>query len=170
MSKKYSETLIICLYVTVTLTSCSRNELTEKNYNGSEKIGTLFKRLGVQNDNLDHITKTDSRKRFALRDQGNRLRTLVHLNQPSVIEPKNNTLTIAIILPHTNFGVREYKRVTNAAINNLHRGRGQRFEFLKKYQFGSEQVKSTMMTLTPSPTGRTSKNFSLQMSFKKFLT
>ncbi|EEB15818.1 NMDA-type glutamate receptor subunit 1, variant, putative [Pediculus humanus corporis] len=64
----------------------------------------------------------------------------------------NNTLTIAIILPHTNFGVREYKRVTNSAINNLHRGRGQRFQFLKKYKFGSEQVKSTMMTLTPSPT------------------
>ncbi|KAL0270886.1 UNVERIFIED_CONTAM: hypothetical protein PYX00_008158 [Menopon gallinae] len=65
----------------------------------------------------------------------------------------NNNLTIGIILPYTNFGVREYKKVTNAAVNNLHRGRGQRFQFLQKYRFESDRVKSTMMRLTPSPTG-----------------
>ncbi|KAK6630957.1 hypothetical protein RUM44_003129 [Polyplax serrata] len=122
----------------------------------NERIGKLFKHLGMRTPGVNgSVGSGDSaRKRFALGTAGHRVKTLNMGDEQRVAmaEVKNKTLTIAIILPHTNFGVREYKRVTNAAINNLHRGRGQRFEFLKKYQFGSEQVKSTMMTLTPSPT------------------
>lgn len=147
-----SVVVIFCL-VSVSFGRNSNYEIMGPN----ERIGKLFKHLGMRTPGVNgSVGSGDSaRKRFALGTAGHRVKTLNMGDEQRVAmaEVKNKTLTIAIILPHTNFGVREYKRVTNAAINNLHRGRGQRFEFLKKYQFGSEQVKSTMMTLTPSPTG-----------------
>jgi len=68
-------------------------------------------------------------------------------------------LSIGLIVPHTSFGVREYTRAINRAVVNLHKGhsktKGQsRFSFLDKYQFTPSQVNSTMMKLTPSPTGK----------------
>ena len=68
-------------------------------------------------------------------------------------------LSIGLIVPHTNFGVREYTRAINKAVLNLHKGHGRtkgqsRFSFLDKYEFTPSQVNSTMMKLTPSPTGK----------------
>ncbi|XP_035722367.1 glutamate receptor ionotropic, NMDA 2B-like isoform X7 [Vespa mandarinia] len=67
-------------------------------------------------------------------------------------------LTIGLVVPHTNFGAREYTKAINRVVNNLHKGqaakiRGQtRFTFLDKYVFTPHQVKNTMLRLTPSPT------------------
>lgn len=72
-------------------------------------------------------------------------------------------LSVGLIVPHTSFGVREYTRAINKAVLNLHRGHGRtkgptRFSFLDKYEFTSSQVNSTMMKLTPSPTGKYFRN------------
>ncbi|XP_032665885.1 glutamate receptor ionotropic, NMDA 2B isoform X6 [Odontomachus brunneus] len=65
-------------------------------------------------------------------------------------------LTVGLIVPHTNFGVREYTRAINRAVGNLYKGHKtkaqSRFTFLDKYDFTQYQVRSTMMRLTPSPT------------------
>ncbi|KAG7211417.1 hypothetical protein KM043_010705 [Ampulex compressa] len=66
-------------------------------------------------------------------------------------------LTVGLIVPHTNFGVREYIKAINKAVGNLDKGHGKmkgqaRFNFLDKYQFTKDQVKRAMMRLTPSPT------------------
>lgn len=62
-------------------------------------------------------------------------------------------LTIGLIVPHTNFGVRAYTKAVNRTIRNLNKGHtkeGARFTFLDKYDFTQHLI---MMTLTPSPTG-----------------
>lgn len=68
-------------------------------------------------------------------------------------------LSVGLIVPHTSFGVREYTKAINKAVLNLHKGHGRtkgqsRFSFLDKYEFTPSQVYSTMMKLTPSPTGK----------------
>lgn len=70
----------------------------------------------------------------------------------------NDTLNIGLILPHTNFGVREYIRAINNAVANLHRSRvmAKGLSFLKKYNFSNKNVHHVLMKLTPSPTGKTS--------------
>lgn len=150
MHKALIRSGIICLLLICLTQKCSGSELFSKDFASRRKPGIVLKNTEKRNDSSE--TNVVDKKRFSSEAGSNRV-TLSGSLKPSTSDSKNKTLTIAIILPHTNFGVREYKRVTNAAINNLHRGRGQRFEFLKKYQFGVEQVKSTMMTLTPSPTG-----------------
>lgn len=76
-------------------------------------------------------------------------------------------LTIGLIVPHTNFGVREYVKAINTAVGGLHKARGQpKFSFLKKYNFTQNQVRSTMMELTPSPTGNSLPPSSLITSYK----
>jgi hypothetical protein len=67
---------------------------------------------------------------------------------------KEGNVTIGLILPHTNFGVREYVRSIKEAVEKLGKSRGPKLNFLKKYEFSSKQVHSVMMTLTPSPTGK----------------
>ncbi|KAF4520442.1 hypothetical protein B566_EDAN004014 [Ephemera danica] len=62
------------------------------------------------------------------------------------------SVNIGLVVPQTNFGVREYTRAMNAAISGLNRSRFRKFEFFKKYQFGAAQIHQNMMTLTPSPT------------------
>ncbi|XP_015431881.1 PREDICTED: glutamate receptor ionotropic, NMDA 2B-like, partial [Dufourea novaeangliae] len=64
-------------------------------------------------------------------------------------------LTIGLIVPHTNFGAREYTKAVNRVVGNLHKEHAKdqtMFTFLDKYDFKQDQVKLTMMTLTPSPT------------------
>ncbi|KAE8739464.1 hypothetical protein FOCC_FOCC015040 [Frankliniella occidentalis] len=65
--------------------------------------------------------------------------------------PRN--LTIGLLVPHTNFGVREYIRAVNQAVGGLSRARGmsRRFDFMRKYNFTAANVHSTLMMLTPSP-------------------
>lgn len=62
-------------------------------------------------------------------------------------------LNIGLILPYTNFGVREYIRSIASAVTGLHRSRGPKLSFLKQYHFNLQQVHSVMFALTPSPTG-----------------
>lgn len=67
-------------------------------------------------------------------------------------------MTIGLIVPHTNFGVREYTKAVNRAVGSIHKDHirtkdQSRFKFLQKYEFTQHQVKLTMMKLTPSPTG-----------------
>ncbi|XP_076764022.1 glutamate ionotropic receptor NMDA type subunit 2 isoform X10 [Xylocopa sonorina] len=62
-------------------------------------------------------------------------------------------LTVGLVVPHTNFGVREYRKTVNRTVTSLHRMKGQnRFSFLRKYEFTQQSVELSMMTLTPSPT------------------
>lgn len=68
-------------------------------------------------------------------------------------------LTVGLIVPHTNFGAREYTRAINKAVVNLRKGYAKtkaqsKFTFLEKYNFTQPQVRNTMMRLTPSPTGK----------------
>lgn len=74
---------------------------------------------------------------------------------PSPVLPTHQTnLTMAILVPHTNFGYREYNKVINEAVRALHKGRSQRFRFLERHHLAVENVKMKMMKLTPSPTGK----------------
>lgn len=70
-------------------------------------------------------------------------------------------LTVGLIVPYKSFGAREYTRVINTAVGNLRKGHAKtkspsqfRFTFLDKYDFTQQQVRSTLMPLTPSPTGK----------------
>jgi len=67
---------------------------------------------------------------------------------------KEGNITVGLILPHTNFGVREYVRSIKEAAEKLTKSRGPKLNFLKKYEFSPRQVHSVMMRLTPSPTGK----------------
>ncbi|KAF7274965.1 hypothetical protein GWI33_012371 [Rhynchophorus ferrugineus] len=63
-------------------------------------------------------------------------------------------LNIGLILPHTNFGVREYTRAINNAVAGLHRGRGRNLNWVKDRNFNPKNIHNVLMTLTPSPTGK----------------
>ncbi|XP_033340273.1 glutamate ionotropic receptor NMDA type subunit 2 isoform X9 [Megalopta genalis] len=69
----------------------------------------------------------------------------------------NQTINIGLVVPHSNFVVREYKKKLKDVISNLNKGRTKgkeytKFTFLDKYIFTSDQVRLTMLKLTPSPT------------------
>lgn len=65
-------------------------------------------------------------------------------------------MTIGLVVPHTNFGVREYTKAVNRTVGWLRKSydrlRGPS-SFLDKYDFTQHSVRLSMMTLTPSPTG-----------------
>lgn len=63
------------------------------------------------------------------------------------------SISVGLIVPHTNFGVREYIRAVNNAIASLNRSKTPKLTFLSKYHFTPNQVHSVMMQLTPSPKG-----------------
>ncbi|KOX71909.1 Glutamate [NMDA] receptor subunit epsilon-2 [Melipona quadrifasciata] len=65
-------------------------------------------------------------------------------------------MTIGLVVPHTNFGVREYTKAVNRTVGSLRKsyrtkGHG-KYSFLDKYDFTQNSVRLSMMTLTPSPT------------------
>lgn len=70
-------------------------------------------------------------------------------------------LNIGLIVPKTNFGVREYIRAVNTAVGSLHRGRGTKLNFLKQYGLTPKNVNFVMFSLTPSPTGNYQYRFTL---------
>ncbi|XP_072757102.1 glutamate receptor ionotropic, NMDA 2B isoform X7 [Anoplolepis gracilipes] len=93
-------------------------------------------------------------------DQKNRLK--LPIGQPGHQELIKTTsrnitlqnLTVGMIVPHTNFGAREYNRAIHKAVHNLYKGHARtkdqsKFSFLDKYRL---QVSQRMMKLTPSPT------------------
>lgn len=66
---------------------------------------------------------------------------------------QGDQLNIGLILPHTNFNVREYTRAINSAVQGLGKGRNLRVEWVKNNTFTTKNVHNILMTLTPSPTG-----------------
>lgn len=92
-------------------------------------------------------------------DLKNRLKSSI--SQPGhqeLIKIRNSllqNLNVGMIVPHKNFGAREYNKTINNLINNLYkdhvRTKKSKFSFVDKYLL---QVNHRMMKLTPSPTGK----------------
>lgn len=166
MNKLSFRTLIACFYVAILTAKCIGYVISSDNTGVKRKQGITLKNIGRRGDgnhtgrrrlsgiNIGITSLSVATTKETIIDDTiiSPLRGRMMAGNASMPQ-KNQSLSVGIILPYTSFGVREYKRVMNLAVTNLNRGRGQRLEFLKKYQFGSEQVKSTMMKLTPSPTG-----------------
>lgn len=74
-------------------------------------------------------------------------------------------MTIGLIVPHTNFGRREYTKAVNRTVGGLRKsygrskGQSKLYSFLDKYNFTQHSVQLSMMRLTPSPTGKVSRVF-----------
>ncbi|GLV39529.1 NMDA receptor 2 [Carabus blaptoides fortunei] len=73
----------------------------------------------------------------------------------ATVSPELSQLNIGLIVPHTNFGVREYTRAIHTAVTGLHKSRGPKFNFLKNFTFTPHNVHSVLMELTPTPTDPT---------------
>ncbi|XP_060833233.1 glutamate receptor ionotropic, NMDA 2B isoform X8 [Bombus pascuorum] len=94
-------------------------------------------------------------------DCGRRV-TISESGVPESSRRRNGSLpkmSIGLVVPHTNFGVREYTKAVNRTVGFLRKGgklRGQNkhsgSSFLDKYDFTQHSVRLSMMTLTPSPT------------------
>lgn len=65
-----------------------------------------------------------------------------------------NQLNVGLLVPHTNFGRRDYLRSINTAVMGLQKGRGPKLTFLKDHEFQTSNIHFDMMSLTPSPTGK----------------
>lgn len=95
-------------------------------------------------------------------DCGRRV-TISESGVPESSRRRNGSLpkmSIGLVVPHTNFGVREYTKAVNRTVGFLRKGgklKGQNkhsgSSFLDKYDFTQHSVRLSMMTLTPSPTG-----------------
>lgn len=87
--------------------------------------------------------------------------TCTFYTHSKALNQHNDSLNIGLILPHTNFGVREYIKAINNAVASLHRSRvmTRGLSFLKKYNFSNKNVHHVLMKLTPSPTGKTVEQF-----------
>lgn len=59
---------------------------------------------------------------------------------------------IGLIVPHTNFGKREYQRAISSAVSTLQKMRDTKLPFLKDVDFTAKNVHFDMILLTPSPT------------------
>lgn len=59
---------------------------------------------------------------------------------------------IGLIVPHTNFGKREYQRAISSAVSTLQKMRDTKLPFLKEVDFTAKNVHFDMILLTPSPT------------------
>ncbi|KAK1125529.1 hypothetical protein K0M31_005888 [Melipona bicolor] len=69
-------------------------------------------------------------------------------------------MMIGLVVPHTNFGVREYTKAVNRTVGSVrksYRTKGHKYSFLDKYDFTQNSVRLSMMTLTPAPTGTTTR-------------
>lgn len=65
-------------------------------------------------------------------------------------------LNVGMLMPKTSFGVRGYLRAIHDAIQGINKAykKNHTTNFSKIYDFGEKNVRSKMMSLTPSPTGR----------------
>lgn len=59
---------------------------------------------------------------------------------------------IGLIVPHTNFGKREYQRAISSAVSSLQKMRDTKLPFLRDVEFSAKNVHFDMILLTPSPT------------------
>jgi len=65
-------------------------------------------------------------------------------------------LNVGLLMPKTSFGVRGYLRAIHDAIQVINKAykKNRTTNFSKIYDFEEKNVRSQMMSLTPSPTGR----------------
>lgn len=77
--------------------------------------------------------------------------------EPKQQEPVQH-FNIGLIVPHTNFGKREYARAINTAITSLQKMRDTKLQFLHDYEFTAKNVHFDMILLTPSPTSECAKD------------
>jgi len=65
-------------------------------------------------------------------------------------------LNVGMLMPKTSFGVRGYLRAIHDAIQGINKAykKNHTTNFSKIYDFEERNVRSQMMSLTPSPTGR----------------
>lgn len=61
---------------------------------------------------------------------------------------------IGLIVPHTNFGKREYQRAISSAVSSLQKMRDTKLPFLRDVDFTAKNVHFDMILLTPSPTSK----------------
>lgn len=89
---------------------------------------------------------------FSMPTPGQAIRLVNTLGKSST--GNREQLYIGLIAPHTNFGKREYLRAIHTAVTGLNKTRGAKLTFFKDYQFEPRNIRFDMMSLTPSPTGK----------------
>lgn len=67
-------------------------------------------------------------------------------------EDTQQHFNIGLIVPHTNFGKREYQRAITSAVLSLQKMRDTKLPFLRDVEFTAKNVHFDMILLTPSPT------------------
>lgn len=67
-------------------------------------------------------------------------------------ENSQQHFNIGLIVPHTNFGKREYQRAITSAVSSLQKMRDTKLPFLRDVDFTAKNVHFDMILLTPSPT------------------
>lgn len=67
-------------------------------------------------------------------------------------ESTEQHFNIGLIVPHTNFGKREYQRAIGSAVQSLQKMRDTKLPFLRDVDFSAKNVHFDMILLTPSPT------------------
>lgn len=70
-----------------------------------------------------------------------------------------------MIVPHTNFGKREYQRAINSAVSALQKMRDTKLPFLRDVDFTAKNVHFDMILLTPSPTSKFNQSNFLNAHF-----
>lgn len=68
------------------------------------------------------------------------------------VDDQTQHFNIGLIVPHTNFGKREYQRAIGSAVATLQKMRDTKLQFLRDYEFTAKNVHFDMILLTPSPT------------------
>lgn len=66
-------------------------------------------------------------------------------------DDQSQQFNIGLIVPHTNFGKREYQRAIGSAVATLQKMRDTKLPFLRDYEFTPKNVHFDMISLTPPP-------------------
>lgn len=90
-------------------------------------------------------------KRISSGEKGRHQTTEHHKKQE---EPTQQHFHIGLIVPHTNFGKREYQRAIGSAVQSLQKMRDTKLPFLRDVDFSAKNVHFDMILLTPSPTSK----------------
>lgn len=98
-----------------------------------------------------------------------RHQTTEHHKKPE--EQTEQHFNIGLIVPHTNFGKREYQRAIGSAVQSLQKMRETKLPFLRDVDFSGKNVHFDMILLTPSPTSKclTSKSVVSNIFFYMYI-
>lgn len=83
-----------------------------------------------------------------------RLQTATKPSKKDDDKDAKEEFSVGLIVPHTNFGKREYSRAITSALQQLQKIRSTKLNFLNQYSFQANNVLFDMMPLTPSPTSK----------------